>query len=174
MTVIHLIDWLTQIEYTPLLRQLFALCSSSEDVSKSLDYVHKTPASCLLQQFPLQEHVSGFSLAVYAPGSPLKVVGGLTNPRRSRLLLDLSRAMKRNVQKKIPGSKWCDLICSSFTDRKYPKNAKKKTHKKSHKMVKNQNFKKPLKKCLDIDLKITFSKHYVPMPKTMYMRWKNR
>ena len=37
-------------------------------------------------------------------------------------------------------------------------------------MVKNQNFEKLLKKCLDIDLKIIFSKHYVPMPKTMYMR----
>ena len=57
----------------------------------------------------------------------------------------------------------CD--CSSFKDRKYPKNAKK-----GHKMVKNQNFEKLLKKCLDIDLKIIFSKHYVPMPKTMYMR----
>ena len=54
--------------------------------------------------------------------------------------------------------------------RKTPKN----TFKKGHKMVKNQNFEKLLKKCLDIDLKIIFSKHYVPMPKTMYMRWKIR
>ena len=38
-------------------------------------------------------------------------------------------------------------------------------------MVKNPNFEKLLKKCLDIDLKIIFSKHYVPMPKTMYMRF---
>ena len=37
-------------------------------------------------------------------------------------------------------------------------------------IVKNKNFEKLLKKCLDIDLKIIFSKHYVPMPKTMYMR----
>ena len=43
--------------------------------------------------------------------------------------------------------------------------------KKGHKMVKNQNFEKLLKKCLDIenlDLKIIFSKHYVPMQKTIY------
>ena len=65
----------------------------------------------------------------------------------------------------VPGSK-C-VTCSSFTDRRYPKNAKN-TYKKGHKMVKNQNFEKLLKMCLDIDLKIIFSKHYVPMPKTMY------
>ena len=29
-------------------------------------------------------------------------------------------------------------------------------------MVKNQNFEKRLKTCLDIDLKIIFSKYYVP------------
>ena len=52
--------------------------------------------------------------------------------------------------------------------RKTPKN----TFKKGHKMVKNQNFEKLLKKCLDIDLKIIFSKHYVPMPKTFCMRWR--
>ena len=54
----------------------------------------------------------------------------------------------------------------AITDRKYPKN----TFKKGHKMVKNQNFEKLLEVCLDIDLKIIFSKHYIPMPKTMYMR----
>ena len=36
-------------------------------------------------------------------------------------------------------------------------------------MVKNQNFEKLLNMCLDIGLKIIFSRHYVPMPKTMYM-----
>ena len=41
------------------------------------------------------------------------------------------------------------------------KNAKN-TFKKGHKMVKIQNFEKLLKMCLDIDLKIIFSKHYVP------------
>ena len=30
---------------------------------------------------------------------------------------------------------------------------------KGHKMAKNQNFEKLLKMCLDIDLKIIFSKH---------------
>ena len=59
----------------------------------------------------------------------------------------------------IPGSK--DVTCSSFTNRKYPKNVKN-TFKKGHKMVKNQNFEKRLKTCLDIDLKIIFSKYYVP------------
>ena len=32
-------------------------------------------------------------------------------------------------------------------------------------MVKNQNFEKRLKTCLDIDLKIIFSKYYVPWSK---------
>ena len=41
-------------------------------------------------------------------------------------------------------------------------------------MVKNLIFLKLLKMCLDIDLKMIFSKQYVPMPKTMYMRWKIR
>ena len=41
-------------------------------------------------------------------------------------------------------------------------------------IVKNKNFEKLLKMCLDIDLKLIFSKHYVPMPKTMYMRCKLR
>ena len=67
----------------------------------------------------------------------------------------------------VPGSK-C-VTCSSFTELNTRKNTKN-TLKKGHKMVKNQNFEKLLKKCLDIDLKIIFSKHYVPMPKTMYMR----
>ena len=70
-------------------------------------------------------------------------------------------------KKNIPGSK-C-VTCSSFTDRKYPKNTQKYL-KKGHTMVKNQNFEKLSKMCLDIDLKIIFSKYYVPMPKTMYMR----
>ena len=35
-------------------------------------------------------------------------------------------------------------------------------------MVKNQNFEKLLKMCLDIHLKIIFSKDYVSMPKTIH------
>ena len=45
-------------------------------------------------------------------------------------------------KKHIPGSKCA--TCSSFTDRKYPKNAQKYP-KKGHKMVKNQIFEKRLK-----------------------------
>ena len=62
----------------------------------------------------------------------------------------------------------CDL--QLVYGQKIPKKRQKNTFKKGHKMVKNQNFEKLLKTCLDIDLKIIFSKHYVPMPKTMYMR----
>ena len=50
----------------------------------------------------------------------------------------------------------CDL-CSSM-DRKYPKIAQKYL-KKCHEMIKNKNFEKLLKICLDIDRKIIFSKH---------------
>ena len=39
---------------------------------------------------------------------------------------------------------------------------RQKIPKKGHKMVKNQNFEKLLKMCLDIDLKIIFSKYNVP------------
>ena len=45
----------------------------------------------------------------------------------------------------VPGSK-C-VTCSSFTDRKYKKTPKN-TFKKGHKMVKNQNFEKLLKRCV--------------------------
>ena len=61
------------------------------------------------------------------------------------------------------------ILCSWVDGQKIPEK-RQKIPKKGHIMVKNQNFEKLLKICLDIDLKITFSKHYVPMPKTMYMR----
>ena len=40
-------------------------------------------------------------------------------------------------------------------------------------MVENQMFLKLFKMCLDIDIKMIFSKHYVPKPKTMYNEVKN-
>ena len=55
------------------MRPLFTLCSSSEEVRKSLDSFHKKPASCLLQDLPLQECVIRFSHAGHAPGSRLQV-----------------------------------------------------------------------------------------------------
>ena len=55
------------------MRPLFTLCSSSEEVRKSLDSFHKKTASCLLQDLPLQECVIRFSHAGHAPGSPHQV-----------------------------------------------------------------------------------------------------
>ena len=75
-------------------------------------------------------------------------------PVRTTIDIDLKKIFSKYY---VPGSR-C-VTCSSFTDRRYPKNAKKYLYKKGHKMVKNQNFEKLLKICLNIDLKIIFSKH---------------
>ena len=78
-----------------------------------------------------------------------------------------------NVSRYRPKDNIFQILCSWVDGQKIPEK-RQKIPKKGHIMVKNQNFEKLLKICLDIDLKIIFSKHYVPMPKTMYMRWKIR
>ena len=70
--------------------------------------------------------------------------------------MDKAPLLNKNSKKNIPGSK--GVTCSSFTDRKYLKNAKK-ILKKGHEMVKNQNFEKIINYLHDIDFKIIFSKH---------------
>ena len=118
----------------------------------------------------------------------LQLVHGQKRPEKRQKHIEKGHEMvkNQNFEKLLktcldifrPKDKNSKILCSWIKmgdlqlvhGQKIPEKRQKNTFKKGHKMVKNKIFEKLLKICLDIDLKIRFSKHYVPLPKTIYMR----